>query len=251
MVTHTRSPWNLAYRFAILGFYRVGVAVDHIVGAKVGSRAVRVGAGVEADHRGADGGAEVGRAGVGADEGYCAFEYCEQLLEVGLADEVGQCVAAAIDVEAAVDLRPVLPLQAAGTAAQDDLQAMVFDGMFRHGGITGTGPVAVGHAGAGADDHVGAVGEQCLGLQAVGVRDRDIPAQYPLGNTECLGEAEKAVDDVLVLVCGDPVVGKQPLQVLGPVSIKTEAHIGPYQQAGNTGADRHLHVQQQIETLPL
>lgn len=184
----------------------------------------------------------MGRAGVGGDDQSGGIEDGQQLLETGLADQVDRLVFAQ-----AADFPAVVLFDFGRAAGQDYGEVMFLHGVVCHGGIALDGPVAIGLAGAWADHQVRLVRQPAVHLLADFLRNRNIPAQIPFLDAECFGKAEQAVHDVLAFTGGDLVVGEQPLQVFGAGPVEAEPDIGRDQQAGQTGAQGHLHVQQDIE----
>src|SRR5262249_53194179 len=74
-----------------------------------------------------------------------------------------------------------------------------------------------------------------------------VPAQQPLGDAKCRGEAEEAVEYVLAGAWCDARVGEQPLQLARSGPIETELHARRNTARQETCTQRQLHVQQHVE----
>ncbi len=124
-------------------------------------------------------------------------------------------------------------------------------GVVRDGRIAIGAPVAQRMARAGTDNQRRPViGYQALGICRGGLGERDTPAEHPLTDSECGGEAEKAIQHVLAGACSDPRIGEEPLQLARARAVEAQFDIRRNEFRDQAGSKRHLHVQQCIESAP-
>ncbi len=213
------------------------------VQAVVGPAAPGPGGRVQANHRRAQRGSDVGRPRVGRYQHRGAVEQRHRLRQRVLAHQVDDRPA-----HGGLDGGPGALLRFAGPARQDHPHAEAGGRMVRHRGIALHRPVAQDMAGAGADHQRRLVAGQLsfgpgpvfAGAGQAPQRGLDLDAQRP-------GKFQEALDLMLEWDAGHLVVDEPLVAITRTRPVPAQANGRFHQPAEQVGAQRHLHVQQKVE----
>ena len=123
--------------------------------------------------------------------------------------------------------------------------------MVDHRGVTLRPPVAQRMAGGGADQQGRRIAGQLFGGPGVRlVGNRDVPAHPGLLQSQRFAEAADRVEHMFAGSRRDAFVDHQAVQVLRAGAVVADAPVGLDAQAEQVRAQRHLHLQQRVETPP-
>ncbi len=119
-------------------------------------------------------------------------------------------------------------------------------------GVAFRAPVAQRVAGCGADDErrLPVVGPLPGSPFPRFVRDRDVPADPRLLQTERLDETADRIQYVFAGARGNAFAHEQTVQILAARAVIADAAVGVHGEAQEIAAQRHLHVQQRVEAAP-
>ena len=187
----------------------------------------------------------MGGAGIGSQHQTGLTNQCQQLFEVGLTHQIHRFAVAQL-----LDVGSQIPLQLGRATAQIDLKSLACR-VIRQRSIACGGPVLERLAGGGADEQGRLATNLLPGPGLVFGADGQLPIRRQIPDAEFPGEGEKAVQHMGRGRRGHPVIGEQPLAVVGPLLVETEFDVCPDAEGGDAGPHGGLQVQQGIELAPL
>ncbi len=243
-ILETGAPAKLGQRLAGLLLNQGLIDADDIIPAEIGAGAGRIVVSIEADDRRADNGGHMGWAGVGGQHQTRLTNQRQQLLEVGLANQIDRFALAELP-----DLGGQIPLQFGWPATEIDLKTLA-GGVIRQCCIARSRPVFERLAGGCADQQGRFATNLLFRPGLVFGADGQLPIRGQILDAELFGKGEETVQHVGRGGRGYLVVGEQPLAVVGPLPIKPEFDPGLDAEGGDAGAHGRLQMQQGIKLTP-